>query len=72
VEVKATFYDTGLSTFRAVPKWMYSIVHRAKWLFLEEKATQEACFRSIAIGEPLYWGEPLWARLRLRTNNSAR
>jgi hypothetical protein len=39
--------------FRAVPQITCPLWHRARWLFLEEKATQPQWLRSTAIVEPL-------------------
>jgi hypothetical protein len=43
---------------------MYTDQLCARWLFLEEKATQRLWFRCIAVGEPLY--RLGWRRLGLR------
>jgi hypothetical protein len=43
---------------------MYTDQLCARWLFLEEKATQRLWFRGIAVGEPLY--RLGWRRLGLR------
>jgi hypothetical protein len=53
--------ETGVGTataavslwFRAVLQFTWSLENCERWLFLEEKATQQSCFPSTATGEPL-------------------